>query len=146
MAATACFTYQFCDNASGVPYETKIPMMLVEDVHPSSLGDSDIDAAEQIPLHCFDNVINTLIKNKDSDPTLRFCIGLQQDTVEEEKVVEHCWIQKGDAYYDSSSELNNSRYFLFCSLSLAEIFEIMHCIDIDHVPNITTLRELRRLI
>jgi hypothetical protein len=143
MAALAFFNYQFCGNATGIAYEAKLSHRMTEEVFPTPLESSEIDAAEQIPLHCFDNAINTLLKNKVTDPDLRMCIGLQQDTIQEEKVVEHCWLQKGEVHYDSSPELNNSRYFLFCSLTLAELFSIMHGADIDHPPNIMTLLHLR---
>lgn len=143
MAAVAKFHYQFCDNETGIAYEATLSKRVTERVYPTPLGNGDIDAAEQRHCQCFDNVINTLLKNKERDPGLRFCIGLQQDTIEEGKVVEHCWLQKGDEYYDSSSEINNSRYYLYCSLTLEELLCVMRGADIDYPPNIMTLLHLR---
>lgn len=143
MAANDSFTYQFCDNQNRKAYQTRLAKELTIEVTPKDLAGSGIDAAEQVPLQCFDNVIETLVKNHGITSGLRFCLGLQQDTIEVEKVVEHCWLGRDGEYFDSSPELKNSRYFLFCSLSLEELLGIMEGFGLDHPPNITTLLELR---
>ncbi|MBD80339.1 MAG: hypothetical protein CL840_15595 [Crocinitomicaceae bacterium] len=146
MAANNQFTYQFCDNQNRKAYQSMLAKELTVEVTPQDLADSGIDAAEQVPLQCFDNVIETLVKNHGTTPGLRFCLGLQQDTVEIEKVVEHCWLERDGEYFDSSPELKNSRYFLFCSLALEELLGIMVGYELDHPPNISKLLELRNQV
>lgn len=139
-------TYQYCDNQTEAFFEETIPLSILSEVQVEPLDKSRIDFAEQVPLRCYDNVVNTLLKNTDSAPELRLCLGLQQDTNETDKVVEHCWIEKEGGYFDSSEELNNSRYYLFCSLSLQELLQIMESYDLEFIPNISTLLTLRNAI
>ena len=136
MAANNQFTYQFCDNQNRKAYQSMLAKELTVEVTPQDLADSGIDAVEQV----------TLVKNHGTAPGLRFCLGLQQDTVEIEKVVEHCWLERDGEYFDSSPELKNSRYFLFCSLALEELLGIMVGYELDHPPNISKLLELRNQV
>ena len=139
-------TYQYCDNQTGSAFEKAIPLSVLAEVKVEPLDESGIDYAEQVPLRCYDNVINTLLKNPESEPELRLCLGLQQDVSETEKVVEHCWIERLGEFYDSSAEIANSKYYLFCSLSLSELLVIMEERDIEFIPNIETLRSFRNKI
>ncbi len=142
--AISHITFQYNDNQTKTSYEaTVLKSLFCEQVEINDLQHSKIDIPEQKSCQCFDNVLRTMLRNSDSSKTLKLCLGLQQDLNDNAQIVEHCWLEVDGQQYDSSDERKNSRYFLFCSLTLGEIGSIMGSFDLEYTPNIVTLMALQ---
>lgn len=60
------------------------------------------------------------------------------------KIVEHVWLDGGGEHFDSSSEIDNSAYWLFASLTMVDLTVIMHRHKLKALPNIVTLIDITK--
>lgn len=139
------FYYQFIDSVTGQALVGKIPKSYFDTVDVVDIfKQKQFVVPEQIPLQCYDNAIKVLVENQNVQPSLKFCIGLQQDAVEANKIVEHAWVSVSGVHYDSSSELENSIYHLIYSFTLEQLMTLMNDFNQGCVPSILRLIEIGR--
>ncbi|MEI8659400.1 hypothetical protein [Vibrio sp. Hal054] len=138
-------TFQFTSNLNALAFQAAITPEKLTHVCAVPLSESGLRIPKQVPLQCYDNALRVLMVNPHATD-LRLCLGLQQSISEPMKIVEHCWIEFNGKWFDSSSELLDSRYMKYCSLTLHEVTTICRKYHWDYLPNIITIENALRSV
>ena len=99
------FTFQFVLKQLNAPVMTSLPVNLFTPITVIDVEQSSFDTAKYQANKCYDNVVNTLLKNINEEPELKLCIGLHQIIDKPEQIVEHCWFEYDGVYFDFISEI-----------------------------------------
>lgn len=134
------FTFQFVLKQLNAPVMTSLPVNLFTPITVIDVEQSTFDTAKYQANKCYDNVVNTLLKNINEEPELKLCIGLHQIIDKPEQIVEHCWFEYDGVYFDFLSELPKGKYFKYLSLNLLDLYSSMEEMHCKSVPNIIELQ------
>lgn len=134
------FTFQFVLKQLNAPVMTSLPVNLFTPITVIDVEQSSFDTAKYQANKCYDNVVNTLLKNINEEPELKLCIGLHQIIDKPEQIVEHCWFEYDGVYFDFLSELPKGKYFKYQSLNLLDLYSSMEEMHCKSVPNIIELQ------
>ena len=134
------FTFQFVLKQLNAPVMTSLPVNLFTPITVIDVEQSSFDTAKYQANKCYDNVVNTLLKNINEEPELKLCIGLHQIIDKPEQIVEHCWFEYDRVYFDFLSELPKGRYLKYQSLNLLDLYSSMEEMRCKSVPNIIELK------
>lgn len=134
------FTFQFVLKQLNAPVMTSLLVNLFTPITVIDVEQSSFDTAKYQANKCYDNVVNTLLKNINEEPELKLCIGLHQIIDKPEQIVEHCWFEYDGVYFDFISELPKGKYFKYQSLNLLDLYSTMEEMHCKSVPNIIELK------